>query len=709
MPEYKFTNKLIQEKSPYLLQHAHNPVDWYPWGPEAFGRAAGEDKPIFLSIGYSTCHWCHVMERESFEDAEVAQLLNRNFIAIKVDREERPDIDSIYMSVCQALTGHGGWPMTIIMTPDKKPFFAGTYFPKHDRMGLPGIMTVLEKTSQAWESNRNDVLRTSSSIVESLSSAEATENADSRATEIGHKSSDSGVESTDSSLTSTKIGHRSLINSAFEQYKNAFDSMHGGFGHAPKFPSPHIFFFLLRYWKMTGDEAALKMTEKTLDSMRRGGIFDHIGYGFSRYSTDRSWLIPHFEKMLYDNALLAIANLETWQATGNGTYARIAEEIFTYILRDMTSPEGGFFSAEDADSENEKGQKEEGFFYTWKPDEIRQILGDADAGRFMVLFDITSKGNFEGRSIPNTIKGSIPGNDLEFVENCRKKLFGYRENRIHPVKDDKVLTSWNGLMIAAMAMGGRVLGNSNYTAAAEKAAGFVLTQLIDKDGRLLAVYREGTSPLKGYADDYAFMIWGLIELYETTYKPEYLKNAIKLNNDFIDLFWDQGNGGLFLYGKDSEKLITRPKEGYDGATPSANSAAANNLVRLARLTGMHELEDKSRQILQAFSGSIRSYPSGFSHMLNAAILLEAKGTEVIVSGEIEKGADKLLDIVRQDFRPFTVSLHYNYNQDPESLKALIPFIANYSALDGKAAAYVCRNFTCNAPVTDPTQLGELLQ
>lgn len=675
MIDYKYTNKLINEKSPYLLQHAYNPVDWYPWGPEAFARAVSEDKPIFLSIGYSCCHWCHVMERESFEDVEVAKMLNNYFVAIKVDREERPDIDSIYMSVCQALTGHGGWPMTIIMTPDKKPFFAGTYFPKQDRMGLPGIMTVLGKTSQEWKENRDEVLKTSSSIMSAFSEPQ--------------KAAD-------------HIDHQAVISTAFEQYKRAFDSMHGGFGHAPKFPSPHIFFFMLRYWKLTGDESALKMTEKTLDSMRRGGIFDHIGYGFCRYSTDKTWLVPHFEKMLYDNALLAMANLEAYQATGNGIYARTAEEIFAYIMRDMTSPEGGFYSAEDADSEGE-----EGLFYTWTPDEIRQVLSGNNAERFMLLFDITSKGNFEGRCIPNTIKGSVPGIDLEFVEGCRQKLFEHRERRIHPFKDDKILTSWNGLMIAAMAMGGRVLGNSIYSSAAEKAAEFILTRLVNPNGRLLAVYRDGVSPLKGYADDYAFMIWGLLELYETTYKPEYLQNALKLNSEFLDLFWDHKNGGYFIYGNDSEQLIARPKEAYDGATPSANSASAYNLVRLARLTGNHELEEKAYQIIKAFSGSIEGYPSGFCHMLSAAILLETEGTEVIVSGEFDKGADKLLNILRQGFRPFTVSLHYH--QASENLKTLIPYMSGYSALDGKAAAYVCRNFTCNQPVTDADNLRDMLQ
>ncbi len=693
MTEQKYINKLIQEKSPYLLQHAHNPVDWYPWGPEAFARATSEDKPIFLSIGYSCCHWCHVMERESFEDGEVAQLLNAKFIAVKVDREERPDIDSIYMSVCQALTGHGGWPMTIVMTPDAKPFFAGTYFPKRGHAGLPGLMTVLEKTSEAWKSNRSDVMESVGSILEAIS-----------------KTSDAGG----------GVDYRKIVHAAYEQYKGSFDSMYGGFGGAPKFPSPHICFFLLRYWKLTGEETALKMAEKTLLSMRRGGIFDHIGYGFCRYSTDTRWLVPHFEKMLYDNALLAMANLETYQATGNGSFARTAEEIFTYVLRDMTSPEGAFYSAEDADSEGDMGEKEEGLFYTWTPHEIRRILDGTDAepdadclncppmhpDRFMVLFDITLKGNFEGRNIPNTIHGSIPGNDLEFVERCRKKLFEAREKRKHPFKDDKILTSWNGLMIAALAMGGRVLGNSLYTAAAEKAAHFILTRLVNENGRLLAVYRDQASVLKAYSDDYAFMVWGLLELYETTYKPEYLQSALQLNDELLELFSDGKDGGLFLYGNDSEQLILRPKESYDGATPSANSAAANNLVRLARLTGQNDLEDKARQILQAFSGNLEDYPSGHCHLLNTAILLQAESSEIVVAGELDNGADKLLDIVRQGFRPFTVSLHYS--QEHDILKTMVSFLSDYPPLEDKAAAYVCRNFTCSNPVSDAGSLSEII-
>jgi uncharacterized protein YyaL (SSP411 family) len=620
------------------------------------------------------------MERESFEDTEVASLLNKYFISIKVDREERPDIDSIYMSVCQALTGHGGWPMTIIMTPDKEPFFAGTYFPKHDRMGLPGIITVLERVHELWKENRQQVLKTAKSIVSAISP----------------QSSPAGIPD-----------YKALADTAFRQYKLSFDSVFGGFGHAPKFPTPHSLLFLLRYWKLTGEKEALQMTEKTLESMRRGGIFDHIGYGFSRYSTDHQWLVPHFEKMLYDNALLAIAYLEAYQATGNGSYAKTAEEIFTYVLRDMVSPEGGFYSAEDADSEAEGGHMEEGRFYTWTPDEIRQVLSDDDARRFMQIFDITPQGNFEGRSILNTIKRPVPDSELEFVESCRQKLFDYREKRPYPFKDDKILTSWNGIMIAAMATGGRVLGNSLYTDAAEKAANFILDNLVNEKGRLLAVYRDGASPVPGYADDYAFLIWGLLELYGATYKPEYLKKALKLNDDFINLFWDSDKGGFFLYGSDSEQLITKPKESYDGATPSSNSAAAMNLIRLSRLTGRYELEDKAIKVIQCFSSEINNYPSSYSFMLSAILFLRAQSSEVIVAGEQDEGARSLLDVIRQRYLPFTVALYYN--QAHSTLDTIVPFISSYSpAANNKAAAYVCTNHVCERPVTDAEALYKML-
>jgi len=680
MSANKHTNRLINEKSPYLLQHAHNPVDWYPWGSEAFARAVSEDKPIFLSIGYSTCHWCHVMERESFEDDEVARLLNKYYIPVKVDREERPDIDSIYMSVCQALTGHGGWPMTIIMTPDAKPFFAGTYFPKHDRMGLPGLITILERINKLWKEDRQQVLKSANSIVSAISS----------------QSTPSGF-----------LDYKALADTGFRLYKQSFDSVYGGFGNAPKFPTPHILLFLLRYWKLTGEKSALQMTEKTLESMRRGGIFDHIGYGFSRYSTDRQWLVPHFEKMLYDNALLAIACIEAYQATGNPSYAKTAEEIFTYVLRDMTSPEGGFYSAEDADSEAEDGHMEEGRFYTWTPDEIRKVLSDDEAGRFMQMFDITPQGNFEGRSIPNTIKANIPGSEIEFVESCRRKLFEYREARHRPFKDDKILTSWNGLMIAALATGGRVLGKSLYTEAAEKAADFILKNLVNEKGRLLSVYRDGPSTVYAYADDYAFLIWGLLELYAATYKPGYLEKALKLNDDFINLFWDSGNGGFFLNGSDSEQLITKPKEVYDGATPSSNSVAAMNLIRLSRLTGKYELEDKAVKTMQCFSSELNNYPAGYSFMLCAMLFLSAQSHEIVIAGEKDKGAGSLLDVLRQEYLPFAVALYYN--QANQSLDTIVPFISGYApAEDNKAAAYVCTNHVCERPVTEANTLYKML-
>jgi uncharacterized protein YyaL (SSP411 family) len=782
MDENRKPNRLIHQKSPYLLQHAYNPVDWFPWGEDAFSKARAEDKPIFLSIGYSTCHWCHVMERESFEDDEIARILNRDFVSIKVDREERPDIDSVYMSVCQALTGHGGWPMTIVMTPGGKPFFAGTYFPKHGRMGLPGLTAILERISETWKKDRRALLDAADDIVAVIqgrstpaASATRTPAASVSTTHAGKRAdadADAGVDANvDADVDAdvnvgadTGIGASDKINvgigvdaevyaepdefihAAFEQYKDSFDDKYGGFGHAPKFPSPHIFLFLLRYWKLTGDDTALKMVEKSLDCMRRGGIFDHIGFGFCRYSTDRTWLVPHFEKMLYDNALLAIAYLETFKATGNNKYADTAEEIFTYVLRDMTSPEGGFYSAEDADSEDETGRKEEGRFYTWTPDEVRAALGDSknnEAKWVMGMLDITDEGNFEGRNIPNMIKQSFensafgsagindgadtnnnagknditctnnnsgfPGADKELWEACRQKLFEYRERRPHPFKDDKILTSWNGLMIAAMAIGGRFTGNSRYAAAAEKAADFILQNLVDENGRLLAVYREGTARVKAYAEDYAFLVWGLLELYETTYKAKYLKEAVRLNSQMLELFWDGENDGLYLYGSDSEQLITRPREGCDGAIPSANSQAANNMLKLARLTGSYELEEKAVRIIAAFSGSIPDYPAGFSHMLGAAIMLKARGKEVIITGDCDSDAGNLLNVLREGYKPFTVSIHIDNEQTRADLLEIASFTANYPAADGKAAAYVCRGFTCEKPVTDPEKFRELLR
>ena len=670
MSTNKQANRLIHEKSPYLLQHAHNPVNWFPWSDEAFEKAKSEDKPIFLSIGYSTCHWCHVMERESFEDEEVADVLNKNYISIKVDREERPDIDHIYMNVCQALTGQGGWPLTIFMTPDKKPFFAGTYFPKNNRMGMHGLLTVLDSVHNAWISNRETLTRSSDQIL----------NAINERNDVLEPDSEEDLS-------------EDIFYEAFSEFKYDFDNIFGGFGNAPKFPTPHNLFFLLRYWYNTKEEYALKMVEKTLEAMHKGGIYDHIGFGFSRYSTDKKWLVPHFEKMLYDNALLAIAYLEVYQATKKSNYADIANEIFTYVLRDMTSKEGGFYSAEDADSEGEEGK-----FYVWSTDEIKKVLGNQDGEKYCKYYDITPHGNFEGFNIPNLIKSSIPDEERKFVEECRKKLFVYREKRVHPYKDDKILTSWNGLMIAAMAMGGRVLGNDLYTKAAEKAADFILSKLISTNGRLLARYRDGDSAFPAYVDDYAFLVWGLIELYETTYKPIYLKRSLRLNDDLIKYFWDETNGGLFHYGSDSEQLITRPKEIYDGATPSGNSVSTMNFLRLARLTGQSELEDKAFNQFDTFGRSIARFARGHSFFLSALLFAKSKSKEVVIVGNENLESNSMVNIIREEFRPFTLSMFYSNKH--EDLIDLAPFIENYKTVGGKTTAYVCENFACQAPITD---------
>jgi uncharacterized protein YyaL (SSP411 family) len=670
----KTANRLSKEKSPYLLQHAHNPVDWYPWGEEAFIKAKTEAKPIFLSIGYSTCHWCHVMERESFEKEEIGKILNEHFIAIKVDREERPDIDAIYMSVCQAMTGHGGWPLTIIMTPDKKPFFAGTYFPNKSARGMPGLTDILTQIAAMWQERRNKLKKSAEEITKVVST---------------HLFSHAGG----------KVS-AAVLDKAFAYFEDNFDPRYGGFGPAPKFPTPHNLSFLLRYWKTSGNSAALQMVEKTLDAMYRGGIWDHIGFGFARYSTDEKWLVPHFEKMLYDNALLAIAYLETYQATGNRKYAKTAAEIFTYVLRDMTDPQGGFYSAEDADSEGEEGK-----FYLWTPAEVNQVLGDNLGSQFCRDFDITAGGNFEGQCIPNLIKTGY----VEGYEEARKKLFSQRNERVHPFKDDKILTAWNGLMIAALAYGARVLGKTKYAKAAEKAVSFINANLRRDDGRLLARHRDQEAAYLAYLDDYAFLVWGLIELYQATLKHYYLRHALDLTKDMLKYFWDDTDGGFYLYGNDAEKLIARPKEIYDGATPSGNSVAAVNLIRLSRLTGNPEFEEKSRRQLSAFGGSVANSPPGHAHFLMAAWLDQTAPTDIVIVGN-PKADDtlKLLSVINNKFTPeagVTLKPLEPKEEDPAQT-ALVA--QNKQNMDGKATAYVCKAYSCQQPINDPQELEKML-
>jgi uncharacterized protein YyaL (SSP411 family) len=556
------------------------------------------------------------------------------------------------------------------MTPDKKPFFAGTYFPKSSRMGMHGLITILNSVHNAWINERDTLLRSSDQIINAINER-------------------NGILDPDSEEELSE----DIFYEAFAEFKYDFDNIFGGFGSAPKFPTPHNLFFLLRYWYSTKEEFALTMVEKTLESMHKGGIYDHIGFGFSRYSTDAKWLVPHFEKMLYDNALLAIAYLEAYQITKKRGYADIADEIFTYVLRDITSREGGFYSAEDADSEGEEGK-----FYIWSVDEIKKVLGNDAGEKYCKYYDVTTHGNFEGHNIPNLIKSNIPNEEKPFIEECRKKLFEYREKRVHPHKDDKILTSWNGLMIAAMAMGGRILGNNKYTIASEKATEFIFSKLVSNNGRLLARYRDGESAFPAYVDDYAFLIWGLIELYETTYKPIYLKRSLKLNDDLIKYFWDEANGGLFYYGSDSEQLITRPKEIYDGATPSGNSVATMNFLRLARLTGQSELEAKAYSQFNSFGRSIERFARGHSFFLSALLFAKSKSKEVVIVGNEKLESNNMVNIIREEFHPFMLSMFYS--NDHADLKDLAPFIENYKSLEGKTTAYVCENFACQAPITD---------
>ncbi|MCB2154563.1 thioredoxin domain-containing protein [bacterium] len=689
-------NRLVFEQSPYLLQHAANPVDWYPWGEEAFDRAREEDKPIFLSIGYATCHWCHVMEHECFEDEEVAEILNRNFIPIKVDREERPDIDRVYMSaVTQVLGGQGGWPLTVILTPDRKPFFAGTYIPKWGRFGRPGLMDLAPELGRIWREEQKKVTNSADQIAEAL--AEATGGAPGEALDL------------------------SSVDQALAQFGSQFDPIHGGFGQAPKFPVPHNLSLLLRVANRTSKERPRGMVEATLHAMRQGGIFDHIGFGFHRYSTDEQWLVPHFEKMLYDQALLAIAYTEAFQATQKPEYRRTAEEIFTYVLRDMTSPEGAFYSAEDADSEGVEGK-----FYVWTPDEVNAVLGEEDGGLFCRIFNITLEGNYHdeatgastGSSIPHLTKTihefatelSITEEELHArLNEMRTKLFAAREQRIHPLKDDKILTDWNGLMIAALARGAMAFGEPKYAAAATRAADYVLDHLRADEGRLLKRSRLGKAGLPAHLEDYAFLIWGLTDLYEATFDVRYLREALDLQEILNAHFWDDQNGGYFQTADDAEGLLVRAKEVYDGATPSGNSVSAFNLLRLARMTGRSEYEERADRTMKAFSAMIERIPHAHPFMLMAVDFAAGPTREIVIAGdEGAKDVQAMADIVRRAFLPRAVLLH-RPEGEAGPIGELAPFIAEQTSQSGTATAYICEDFTCRAPITSLEELQRALE
>jgi uncharacterized protein YyaL (SSP411 family) len=690
-------NRLINESSPYLLQHATNPVDWYPWGKEAFEKAKKENKPIFLSIGYSTCHWCHVMEHESFADEEVAALLNKYFVAIKVDREERPDIDQVYMAVTQTMTGRGGWPNNVFLTPDKKPFFAGTYFPKLNRWGLPGLMEILPKVAEIWQNDRENVQKSAEQITDLLA---------------GRGNPNPGDALDQSILDKT----RNLL-------AEMYDPQYGGFGQAPKFPTPHMLAFLLRRYHHNEDAQALAMVEKTLTRMRFGGIHDHIGFGFHRYSTDGQWLVPHFEKMLYDQALLAMAYTETYQATGKELYARTVREIFAYILRDMTSKEGGFYSAEDADSEGVEGK-----FYLWTLPQIQEIIGKNETEIFKKIYNLEDTGNFKSQEAEQTagsnilhLKKTLPDSAAELgvpekqllqrLEKNREQLFRIRKKRVHPFKDDKILTDWNGLMIAALAKAGLVLDEPRYTSAAVKAADFIMRKLRDKNGRLLKRYRKGKAGLPAHLNDYAFVVWGFLELYQAGFKTIYLQEAIRLNDQMIKHFWDPQSGGLFMTADDGEKLLIRNKEIYDGAIPSGNSVAALNLLRLGHMTGRQDYLQKAESIGKAFSGSVNRYPPGHTHLMVAVEYALYPNYEVVIAGKPgAKDTRAMLTALRQPFLPGKiVLLRPADKKEAAEIIRMAPYTEFMVPKNGRATAYVCTEFVCKLPTTEISQMLANLQ
>lgn len=666
-------NRLIHEMSPYLLQHAYNPVNWYPWSQEAFIQAKRQNKPIFLSIGYSTCHWCHVMEKESFEDEEVAEYLNKYFISIKVDREERPDIDQIYMTFSQVSTGQGGWPLNVFLTGERRPFYVTTYLPKKSRYGNPGLLDVLIGIENQW-SEKQDELEVSAQKMTKLLN------------DLDVKKGD-------------EILNRSIFYDAYDFFEESFDFKYGGFGKSPKFPTPHHLFYLLRCYEAFKQPHALEMVERTLKHMYKGGIFDHIGFGFSRYSTDEKWLVPHFEKMLYDNALLIMAYTETYQATGNDLYRKIAEKTITYVTRDLKSEEGAFYCAEDADSEGEEGK-----FYVWSMDKVEKILGKKRAEVFLKFYPMSPKGNFEGKNIPNLIDTSIElieeNPELEkALDEMTAVLFEQREKRIHPHKDDKILTSWNGLMITALAMAGRVYKRPDYVQQAEETMAFIESKMTRRNGRLYARYRLGEVKILGYLDDYTTVIWAYLELYQATFNSEYLENAIKRAVDMINLFGDEfGTAGFFLYGNDAEQLITKPKELYDNAQPSGNSLAAYCLIKLGKLTGEQKYIDIANGMFAYFAGNLNQAPMASTMMLCAKLFQEQPTTEVVFAGKENDPIIRAMNNrLNEKFLPFSAVL---FNKSEGDLKRINQFAVNQKMIHGEPTAYVCRNYKCEQPVND---------
>ncbi len=667
----KQANRLINETSPYLLQHAHNPVDWYPWGDEAFEKAKTADKPLLVSIGYSACHWCHVMEHESFEDAATAAVMNEHFVNIKVDMEERPDVDQIYMSFVQLTTGRGGWPMNVFLTPDKRPFFGGTYFPPTPRYGMASWQQILFSIVEAYRNKRDELEHSANEIVGELRRLSVVDSA-------------SGGLSTD------------LLDQAFSSFSRTFDTVNGGFGGAPKFPPAMSLEFLLRYHHRTGDEKSLEMVTHTLDKMACGGIYDQLGGGFHRYAVDAVWLVPHFEKMLYDNGQLIRVYLHAYQVTGVEFYKRIAIETLEYVRREMLDKSGGFYSTQDADSEGEEGR-----FFVWTPEEIAEVLGEKDANEFCKHFDVTTNGNFEGKNILN-IKNPVaiaPGSDR--FDDARSRLFAEREKRIIPHRDEKILTAWNGLMLAAFADAAAVLGSDDYLEVAKGNAEFILTQL-QKDRRLLRTWKDGTAKLNGYIEDCANVADGLIVLYQVSGEAKYLVEAKRLAELMITEFWDTDNGGFFFTSNDHEELIVRNKDFYDNATPSGNSVAADVLLRLAKLLGDEKFERFAVTVLRLMASQLRRYPQGFGRVLSAMEFHLSATKEIAIIGE---AGNELGREILKKYLPDAVVI---LSSDAQADSAVIPLLKDRGMIDEKPTAYICKNYVCKLPLTDQAKIVEAI-
>jgi uncharacterized protein len=679
MTTTQFTNRLIHETSPYLRQHAHNPVDWHPWGDEALQRAKQLDRPIFLSIGYSACHWCHVMEHESFENEEIAKILNEHFVSIKVDREERPDLDQIYMASVQMLTGSGGWPMSVFLTPDLQPFTGGTYFPPDDRYGRPGFKRLLLHIAEVWRTRRADVEEAASQIT-------------------GHLRDFGRLEKEEGELDAP------LLRQASDGLARAFDSRYGGFGQAPKFPHPMDLRLLLRCWKRFNDPHALEMARVTLDHMAKGGIYDHLGGGFARYSTDERWLVPHFEKMLYDNALLVSCYLEMFQATGELFYREIVEETLGWVLREMTSSDGPFYSTLDADSEGEEGK-----FYVWTAAEIEQVLGKDEADLFCEVYGVEPEGNWEhGNNVLHRVKTFEQYarlHDLSEVDLRRRldaslrKLFEVRSRRIWPGRDEKALTSWNGLMIGALAQAAQVLDRRDYADAAARAADFILTRMRRSDGRLLRTWSAGSQPkLNAYLEDYSFLLDGLVSLYEATFAPRWIEAALDLAEVMIDQFWDAADGGFFYTGRDHEALIARGKDPHDNAIPSGNSMAVSALLRLVKLTGRMDLQAKAEATLRLYRGLLAAHPLAAGQMLLALDFHLGSVQEIAIVGDSSaEDTRRVLRLLAGSYQPHRVLALKAPGSDEKKLDELLPLLAGKPS-QGPVTVYVCRNFTCQVPL-----------